>query len=416
MRLLPDTMSSKEFSNDHQATTAEVQLHADGIVTEDEGSMLSASERGTTATVDLPYVDPNSLCSSPNVRPSPSPRKKATPLRSDFFDSSKTEKMSGVKFPALTAARFGLAQEQYAQDPFKLLVIVLFLNKTRGIVSVPLCRKLFAKYPSPESLASANLEDLTSLIRPLGLHRKRAQMLIDLGREWLSRPPQKGKRYRHLNYPAKGDGLDVPKEPISDADRRVAWEIAHLPTVGAYALDSWRIFCRDQLRDIPSDMGELGSETGMEAERKQEWTSVKPADKELKAYIKWRWLRLGYLWDPSTGHRLKIGLDILRKMESGLPRNFRGIPNPWRQDSLLEESLRIDSSGYNQLSEVSTDVGSLSEKRCREFSRNEPQGQSEKYSQDFSQKPSRVSSGKHSQGSFDGRRDGYEGYKFSLTQ
>ena len=357
-RQLLDTMPSTDFLDDHQVTNAEARLQqVDSSRVEDQSLMLPFPAREAKGTINLPYADVNGLYYSPTAKLSPSPRKRTTPRRSRFFESSKTEKDTCVKFPPLTANQFGLAQEQYAQDPFKLLVVVLFLNKTRGTVSVPLCRKLFAKYSLPECFASADLEELTSLIRPLGLHRKRAQMLMDLSREWLSRPPQKGKRYRHLHYPAKGDGLDVPNEPISDDDRRVAWEVAHLPTVGAYALDSWRIFCRDKLRDVSSEMSELGSDTGIEAERKQEWASVNPADKELKAYIKWRWLRLGYLWDPSTSHRLKVDLSLIQEMESGLPREFRGFPNPWRQDTTLEESLRIDYTAHDQLSRVPTGLG-----------------------------------------------------------
>jgi len=35
-----------------------------------------------------------------------------------------------------------------------------------------------------------------------------------------------------------------------EGDAREGWEIAHLPGMGAYALDSYRIFHRDELRGI----------------------------------------------------------------------------------------------------------------------------------------------------------------------
>ena len=260
-----------------------------------------------------------------------SPRKKTTAHFSTFFETSSREKRSTLVFPPLYAASFGLAQEKFAHDPFKLLVIVLFLNKTKGIVSVPLCEKLFQMYPDPAAFASAGLRELTDLVRPLGLHNKRAQMLIDLGREWLGSPPERGKRYRHLHYPNWNDGKDVHtgEEPLPDNDPRSAWEIARLPTVGRYALDSWRIFCRDNLRGLPSTNQALDSFMGEQEERKQEWASVLPRDKELRAYLRWRWLRLGYLWDHLNGQKTRVGLDIVRKMEAREIRSFKGYNNPW---------------------------------------------------------------------------------------
>ena len=283
---------------------------------------------------------------------SSSPRKKTTQHTSGFFDSSAQEKVATVKFPPLDASQFGLAQEQYSYDPFKLLVAVLFLNKTRGTVSMPLCEKLFALYPNPLAFASANVEELTGLIRPLGLQKKRAKSLVCLGQAWLQNPPQKGKRYRSLHYPSHGDGKGIQDEPISDDDPRVAWEIAHLPTVGRYALDSWRIFCRDKLRGMPSGLVGIDLGVDMRDEKGQEWTSVLPKDKELRAYIKWRWLRLGYLWDPLTGHKVQVGLDNVQKMERKEFKSFRGYSNPWilgyssndflNLDSKIREELKID--------------------------------------------------------------------------
>ena len=268
---------------------------------------------------------------------SSSPRKKTTAHVSTFFESHTRDSRSCLNFPSLAASSFGLVQEKFAHDPFKLLVVVLFLNKTKGTTSIPLCERLFTVYPTPRTFATANLNELTDLIRPLGLHNKRAQMLIHLGREWLQNPPEKGKRYRNLHYPTLDDGKDILDRPISDEDSRVAWEIAHLPTVGSYALDSWRIFCRDKLRNVASTLNDLGSLIGEAEEKGQEWTSVLPKDKELRAYLKWRWLRLDYLWDPLDGRKLKVGLEIVKRMENHEMKSFRGYQNPWNPQSSVAE-------------------------------------------------------------------------------
>ena len=274
-----------------------------------------------------------------------SPRQRTTQHSSNFFASSKQEKTSSVKFPSLDAPCFGLAQEQYADDPFQLLIVVLFLNKTKGVVSIPLCEKLFELYPTPLAFAEANLKELTTLIRPLGLQEKRAKYLINLGRAWLQNPPQKSKRYRRLHYPTIGDGKDVPAdEAISDDDPRTAWEIAHLPTVGEYALDSWRIFCRDKLRGLTTGLGDLTSLVSTRNERKQEWASVLPKDKELRAYVKWRWMRLGYLWDPLTGWKAQVGLDVIRKMERKEFASFNGYQDPWTSRTPAHPSVLAAST------------------------------------------------------------------------
>jgi methyl-CpG-binding domain protein 4 len=138
---------------------------------------------------------------------------------------------------------------------------------------------LLAQYPTPEELSSASLEDLTAMLQPLGLHNIRAVRLIALANAWLAAPPCKERRYRKLHYPSRGCGSDVkPGEVLMPEDERDGWEIAHLPGMGAYALDSYRIFYRDKLRGI-----EITS--GVEPE----WKRVMADDKDLKAYLKWKW-------------------------------------------------------------------------------------------------------------------------------
>ncbi len=87
----------------------------------------------------------------------------------------------------------------------------------------------------------------------------------------------------------------------------MAWEVGHLAGLGSYAIDSWRIFCRDELRGLPaglSDRGDLLRDPAAKAEElAKEWTRVLPLDKELRAYLRWRWLRVGFEWDPVSGEQ-----------------------------------------------------------------------------------------------------------------
>ncbi|MCJ1442337.1 MAG: hypothetical protein MMC23_002831 [Stictis urceolatum] len=207
----------------------------------------------------------------------------------------------------------------------------MFLTKTKGTTSIPYFEGLMNVYTGPEFLATTNPESLVPFIRPLGLQNKRAEAIPKLARAWLDQPPTKDQRWRRLCYPTPKDGRDIKssEQPLPDSDPRSAWEIAHLPGLGAYALDSWRIFCRDDLRGVSSGLTALRTQDDIDDEWEQEWTRVSPGDKELRAYVKWRWLRLGYFWEPITGAKKRGGADVIAKMEKGELQEWEGWVNPW---------------------------------------------------------------------------------------
>ena len=122
-----------------------------------------------------------------------------------------------------------------------------------------------------------------------------------------------------MGYPCRGDGADIPKgvDYVDDGDKRVAWEIGHLPSIGAYALDSWRIFCRDELRGVGAEMLVELMEEKVEEDLKGEWTRVVPLDKELRAYLRWRWGRCGWIWDPESGEKRRMREEERERMEGG---------------------------------------------------------------------------------------------------
>ena len=244
------------------------------------------------------------------------PRRQHTAKASRFFP--KPPSASCIPFPPLDADSFGLVQERLCHQPFRLLIAVTFLNKTRGKVALPVCYQLFERYPTPEDLANAIPEELAALIGGLGLQNLRGKRMIKLAQMWVEKPPQKGQRYRRLHYPKKNDGKDIKfNESISDDDPRVGWEIAHLPGTGAYAIDSWRIFCRDELRGLPTGLPKNLSPETIEGELQKEWTRVLPLDKELRAYLRWRWLRIGWNWNPVTGERHQVEAELLDKLRGG---------------------------------------------------------------------------------------------------
>lgn len=217
--------------------------------------------------------------------------------------------ISSHRIPPINVTRYNLIQEDTAFKLYELLVATTLWNRTRSIQAKPVFYKLIAKYPTPGDLAGASESDLAALLQPLGLHNTRARRLLDFADAWVRDPPSKHKRYRKLHYPELGDGLDVGKdEVLNEDDPRVGWEIGHLPTVGPYALDSFRIFHRDIMRGLAKDWKGTGA-----AERfEPEWKRVTAEDKELKAYLKWMWLREGWIWNPATGKKVKASAARMR--------------------------------------------------------------------------------------------------------
>ena len=104
---------------------------------------------------------------------------------------------------------------------------------------------------------------------------------------------------------------------MGEDDERVAWEIGQLPGCGAYAMDSWRIFCRDELRGQSFALPEFLTVESQEQDLQGEWARVLPLDKELRAYLRWRWLRNGWEWDPGTGERKRAAAVEIAKAGSG---------------------------------------------------------------------------------------------------
>jgi endonuclease III len=191
-------------------------------------------------------------------------------------------------FPSTQASTFGLIQESIAHNLYFLVIQAILWNQTSGIQARPIFFDFIKKYPDPTYLSQASLADLTALLRPLGLQNTRARRFIALAVQWNKKPPTAEQIYFRKGYPAQSLATDINE----------GYEIAHLTGVGPYALDSFRIFHRDEMRGLAKDW--LG--TGSTIENfEPEWTRVLPQDKELRAYVKWRWLKEGLLWDDETG-------------------------------------------------------------------------------------------------------------------
>lgn len=225
--------------------------------------------------------------------------------------------VSSLPFAPLTAPSFGLIQEELAYEPFWLLLAVTFLIKTKGTVAIPVFRSVRERFPNPHDIQDpVNTTELIDMIRHLGLSCHRTAIMQKYARGFLENPPTRDKRYKVCNYDrrvsdprvkiSKSSTQDITASQTKEEDLG-SWEIGHL-TQGKYAIDSWRIFCRDELLGQAQDWQGKGREPSFQPE----WMRVMPEDKELRAYLRWMWMKEGWEWDPVTGDRQVLREELLR--------------------------------------------------------------------------------------------------------
>lgn len=122
-----------------------------------------------------------------------------------------------------------LLQEEFKNDPWKMLVACVLLNQTTGKQVKTVIYNVFETYPTAESMAKAEPMLLGSMITPLGFRNVRTKRLIDMSKH-----------------------ISTVSEWKNSLDK--------VPGVGKYAMDSWSIFQDGRI-------------------------DIEVTDKELKAYI-----------------------------------------------------------------------------------------------------------------------------------
>ncbi|KAH6689167.1 methyl-CpG-binding domain-containing protein 4 [Plectosphaerella plurivora] len=234
-----------------------------------------------------------------------------SPVKSPFFvepaavSPIKINRLAGtvssIPFPSLDAPCFSLIQETLCHEPFWLLIAVTFLIKTSGKLAIPVFYAVRERFPTPTHLADpASEPELKEMIQHLGLVSNRTTMMQKYAKGWIENPPTPGVRHRVKGYDKRDadGGLDTGQEASAAEEPDEEWEIGHL-TRGKYALDSWRIFCRDELLGRAQDWNGKGAPP----EFQPEWMRTRPNDKELRACLRWMWMKEGWEWDPVTGEK-----------------------------------------------------------------------------------------------------------------
>lgn len=268
------------------SVTASDRKSASGI-----GSKTSSSSTATKA----PATKARSRKSKGKAASTISKRKDESEAPTEIV--SEERRVHGI---ARRANFYGLIQEVVAPNVFRLLVATCLLNQTKGRAAMPVFWELLRRWPDEHSLAKADVVELTDLLQPIGLHNIRAHRLINMSKTMVEIPYDENNSFKSRDRTA-------PDTPIGI-----------YPGVGRYAIDSWRIFIAgggasvglqgdkpvspfDTLVALTPPEGDEKPQVAISVSQEAEWKSVMPLDKELRAYLVWRWEKEGHIWDPVRG-------------------------------------------------------------------------------------------------------------------
>ena len=173
---------------------------------------------------------------------------------------------------------FGLLEEILWSDEWKLLVACMMLNCTTRLQVDRVLWRLFLLVPTPEDAIrlgadegglgdgfgpegeKSGLDRIEEILRPLGLHRKRARALVKLSEDYVSAKgaaalPEGGPPGAEVDD-AEGGVIGVEGGVIGGAPNnssRLRVPVASLHGVGAYASDAHAMFCEGLLGVAPRD-------------------------------------------------------------------------------------------------------------------------------------------------------------------
>jgi endonuclease III len=121
-------------------------------------------------------------------------------------------------------------QEEYRDDPWKMLMVCFMLNQTHHRQVDEVREHFFNKCGTAERLIDCPDLEIIEIIKPLGFYNKRVKAWKQFSYEWL-------------------ELVDKYKNPIYIPTH----ELIGLKGVGKYAIDSWRIFQCNEYDEVDPD-------------------------------------------------------------------------------------------------------------------------------------------------------------------
>jgi endonuclease III len=118
----------------------------------------------------------------------------------------------------LPMSPYNTRQEEYREDPWKMLMVCFMLNQTSHTQVDQIRHEFFDRFPNAESIVLAEDKEISKLIKSLGFYNKRTKAWKEFCHQWINETRYHGGVYLPLSTLEKMKG------------------------VGKYALDSWKIF------------------------------------------------------------------------------------------------------------------------------------------------------------------------------
>jgi len=112
-----------------------------------------------------------------------------------------------------------LIQEEYLNDPWKMMVCCICLNQTNNKQVRPILDILFSIMPDPDSAITCSKETISECLKSTGFQNVKADRIKKMSQKWIS-------------------GFSDPSE---------------LPGIGKYGQDSWDIFINGNLQRETND-------------------------------------------------------------------------------------------------------------------------------------------------------------------
>jgi methyl-CpG-binding domain protein 4 len=112
-----------------------------------------------------------------------------------------------------------LIQEEYLDNPWRMMVCCICLNQTNNKQVRPILDILFSIVPDPVSAISCEKERISECLKSTGFQNIKADRIKKMSQKWI-------------------EGFENPLE---------------LPGIGKYGQDSWDIFINGNLRRETSD-------------------------------------------------------------------------------------------------------------------------------------------------------------------
>ena len=112
-----------------------------------------------------------------------------------------------------------LIQEEYLDNPWRMMVCCICLNQTNNKQVRPILDILFSIVPDPASAISCEKERISECLKSTGFQNVKADRIKKMSQKWI-------------------DGFNDPSE---------------LPGIGKYGQDSWDIFINGNLRRETAD-------------------------------------------------------------------------------------------------------------------------------------------------------------------